>query len=201
MSLSSIKDRVYTLVEPPISDDSNADFYDILMMITIVVSLIPLFFHTQYVSFKYIDIITVIIFIIDYLLRLFTADRQLKNGKLSYIQYPFTPMAIVDLLSILPSFTLLNPSFKLFRLTRLIRVFRVMRVFRSFRYSKNIALIFSAMKNRKGELLAVLYIALGYVLVSALLIFNVEPNTFDTFYEAVYWATVSLTTVGVNAGI
>lgn len=38
--------------------------------------------------------------------------------------------------------------------------------------------------------------AIGYVLISALVIFNVEPETFDNFFEAVYWATVSLTTMG-----
>lgn len=38
--------------------------------------------------------------------------------------------------------------------------------------------------------------AIGYVLISALVIFNVEPETFDNFFESVYWATVSLTTMG-----
>ena len=38
--------------------------------------------------------------------------------------------------------------------------------------------------------------AVGYILVSALVVFNVEPETFNTFFDAVYWATVSLTTVG-----
>ncbi|MCD7843371.1 MAG: potassium channel family protein, partial [Clostridiales bacterium] len=39
-------------------------------------------------------------------------------------------------------------------------------------------------------------LAVGYVLISALIVFNVEPDTFDTFFDAIYWATVSLTTVG-----
>ena len=39
-------------------------------------------------------------------------------------------------------------------------------------------------------------LSFGYVLISALIIFNVEPGTFDNFFEAVYWATVSLTTMG-----
>ena len=36
----------------------------------------------------------------------------------------------------------------------------------------------------------------GYILLSALVIFNVEPETFDTFFDAIYWAAISLTTVG-----
>ncbi|MHC1695650.1 MAG: potassium channel family protein [Eubacteriales bacterium] len=39
-------------------------------------------------------------------------------------------------------------------------------------------------------------LAIGYILISALVIFNVEPDSFTTFFDAVYWATVSLTTMG-----
>ena len=52
------------------------------------------------------------------------------------------------------------------------------------------------LKRQKDSLLVVLGLALGYVMVSALIIFNVEPQTFDTFFDAIYWATVSLTTMG-----
>ena len=43
---------------------------------------------------------------------------------------------------------------------------------------------------------AVATVAFGYVLISALIIYNVEPDSFNTFFDAVYWATISLTTVG-----
>ncbi len=52
------------------------------------------------------------------------------------------------------------------------------------------------MKNAKDALLAVCTLAMGYILVSALIIFNVEGDSFNTFFDAIYWATVSLTTVG-----
>ena len=45
-------------------------------------------------------------------------------------------------------------------------------------------------------LLAVLVLAVGYVFISALLIFNVEPDTFETFFGALYWAVISLSTIG-----
>lgn len=44
--------------------------------------------------------------------------------------------------------------------------------------------------------MAVCTLALGYIIVSALIVFNVEGDSFETFFEAIYWATVSLTTVG-----
>lgn len=51
-------------------------------------------------------------------------------------------------------------------------------------------------KNSKDALIAVCTFAVGYILVSALIIFNVEGDSFETFFDAIYWATVSLTTVG-----
>ena len=51
-------------------------------------------------------------------------------------------------------------------------------------------------KKQRRVLSAVATMAVAYVLVSALVIYNVEPETFDTFFDAVYWATISLTTVG-----
>ena len=54
----------------------------------------------------------------------------------------------------------------------------------------------SVFKKQKNALIVVCCLAIGYVLVAALIIFNVEPETFRSFFDAVYWATVSLTTVG-----
>lgn len=45
-------------------------------------------------------------------------------------------------------------------------------------------------------MLTVGILAIAYILISALVIINVEPETFDSFFEAVYWATTSLTTMG-----
>ena len=129
-------------------------------------------------------------------MRVITADLKKKKGVISFFIYPFTPMAIIDLLSILPSITILNNAFKLLKIFRLMRTFRIFRIFKAVRYSKNILLIIKVLKRQKDSLLVVLGLALGYVMVSALIIFNVEPQTFDTFFDAIYWATVSLTTMG-----
>lgn len=105
-------------------------------------------------------------------------------------------MAIIDLLSILPSINMINKGFKALKTIRLIRTFRVLRIFKSFRYSKNIQIILQVEKNSKKALIAVLYLAIGYIFVCTLIIFNVEPDIFNTFFDAIYWATISLTTVG-----
>lgn len=73
---------------------------------------------------------------------------------------------------------------------------RTLRIFKFFRYSKNIQILTNVLKKQKDSLIIVGVLALGYIFVSALVIFNVEPSTFPTFFDALYWATISLTTVG-----
>ena len=163
------------------------------MILVIVISIIPLMFKHSNDVFRVIDIVSVTIFIIDYVLRFSVADYSLQKGVKSFAIYPFTFLAIVDLASILPSFNIIASGYRLLKLFRLLRVFRV---FKLFRYSKNIVRIVNVMKNERRALLAVGVLAIGYVFAAALVVFNVEPDTFNNFFEAVYWAVVSLTTMG-----
>ena len=191
-----MRERIYEIIELAKEDDTASHVYDLIMMITIGISMIPLMVKGQPAIFLWLDRITVIIFIIDYILRFITADYKLKKGKLSFLKYPFTLMAIIDLLAILPSLIMLNPGLKVLKVVRMLRAFRVFRVFKVIRYSRNVMIIVDVFKKSKSSLMVVLWLALGYILISALIIFNIEPETFDTFFDAIYWATVSLTTVG-----
>jgi voltage-gated potassium channel len=147
--------------------------------------------------FVIIDKACVTIFIIDYLLRWITADYKYeKKGIVSFLRYPFSFMAIIDLLSILPSLTIINDGLKVLRVLRMIRALRVLRVFKAMRYSKSFEIIGNVLHSSRDSLIAVCALAGGYILVSALVVFNVEPDSFESFFDAVYWATVSLTTVG-----
>ena len=105
-------------------------------------------------------------------------------------------MALIDLFCILPSLSVISESFRLLKIFRLIRTFRVFRIIKTIRYSKSILVLKGVFRSSKKPLITVGFLALGYVLVSALVIFNAEPDTFDDFFDAVYWATVSLTTMG-----
>lgn len=195
-SHSDIRNRIFEVIELAGEKDSASAVYDYFMMAVIIASLVPLAFKESTPAFDIIDRVTVCIFILDYALRLLTADKKLKKGGGSFLLYPFTPMAIIDLLAILPSFTTLFPGLRLVKLLRLFRTFRVFRSFKVLRYTKSVQVIADVIKTQRIPLLAVCSLAAGYVLISALVIFNVEPKTFDNFFEAVYWATVSLTTMG-----
>ena len=178
---------LFQIIEPHQKENAIEKAYDVFMFLTIIVSLIPLTTKSHTGIFMWLDFVSTIIFIIDYLLRLLTADYKLEKGKLSFFLYPFTFLALADLLCILPSLFLLNNS---------LRLFKILRVFKFIRYSKNIQILTNVLKKQKDSLMIVGLLALGYIFISALIIFNVEPSTFPNFFDALYWATISLTTVG-----
>lgn len=186
-----MRKKLYEIIEISNETHSLGRAYDVMMMVTIIASLLPLAFKHEDMFLFVLDKAAAGIFIIDYILRWITADFKIKTHP--FVKYPFTPMAIVDLVSILPSFHVLNQAFKSLRVLRLMKTFRV---FRAVRYSKNLQTILNVLRESKQALLTVGGLAVGYVIVSALVAFNAEPEAFETFFDAVYWAVVLLTTVG-----
>ena len=191
-----MRKKLYSIIEPADGGNTLSRIYDFVMMFAIVASIVPLAFKETNTVFQWIDYITVSIFILDYLFRLITADIKLNKSVFSFFVYPITPMALIDMLSILPSITILNSSLRLFKVVRLLRTFKVLRALKFLRYSKSFDIIANVFKKQKRVLSAVATTAIAYTLISALVIYNVEPDSFETFFDAVYWATVSLTTVG-----
>lgn len=190
-----MRKRILEIIEIGLEDDTPSKIYDAGMMVIILASIFPLAFTTHAPWMDIIEVISITVFIIDYLLRWITADIKYHSMS-GFFRYPFGPMAIIDLLAILPSLSLLNNGFKLLKLFRLFRSIRVFRVFKIFRYSKSINMIINVFKAQRETLITIVGIAVGYVLISALVVLNIEPETFDNYFEAVYWATISLTTVG-----
>ena len=191
-----LRRRIFEIIEVAVEGDRPSAVYDYGMMAVIVVSLVPLAFKETTPLLSVLDKLSVSIFILDYLLRLLTADHKLGKGPASFLLYPFTPLAILDLVCILPSFTALAGGIRLLKIIRLLRAFRVLRAAKMLRYSRSLILIVDVIREQRAPLLAVGALAFGYILISALVIFNVEPESFENFFAAVYWATVSLTTVG-----
>ena len=94
---------IYEIIETGENRENANRIYVIFMTTCIICSLIPLAFKEETPLLQLMDKVTVTVFIIDYILRLFTADYKYNQGTASFIKYPFSPMAIIDLVSILPS--------------------------------------------------------------------------------------------------
>lgn len=179
-----VRKRLSEIVGIAKDGDQTSAAYDIVMTVLIVLSIVPMCFKTHNATFVWIENICVVAFVVDYLLRLITADFQFPGkGAVSFLRYPFTPFAIIDLLAILPSLTALNSGF---RMLKILRLFRSLRVLKVLRYSKSFTIIAGVLKKQKSSLLAVLVLALGYIFVTALVMFTVEPGGFDTFFDALY---------------
>ncbi|MBO6073719.1 MAG: ion transporter [Paludibacteraceae bacterium] len=193
--MSGWHEKIYEIVETG-NNSVASKIYDWAMLVFIVISIVPLAFREQNIWFEWFDKVSVSIFIIDYLLRWMTADYRMPERPkwVAFLTYPFTAFAIVDLLSILPSVLVVNKALKLFRITRF---FKILRVFKFIRYSKNVQILFKVLRKERHILFTVFWIALFYILITALIMFNVEESTmFEDFFDALYWATTTLTTVG-----
>lgn len=197
-----MRKRIFEIIEPAWNGKRESLIYDMLMVVAITVSIIPLMFEEETRAFRIMETVTVSLFILDYVLRWLTSDYRLqRKGWTAFVIYPFTAWAIIDLLSILPVFSLLGRGFKIFRVTRLLRI---LRLFKFIRYSEKIQMLGKVIQKEKRVLFTLLGVAVFYVFLTALIMFNAEPHvnpvtgarTFNDFFDALYWATVTLTTVG-----
>lgn len=184
-----IREKLYRVVE---KDTEYFEWYDIMMLICIWVSIVPLIFKEQNKFTYVITIITTLIFVIDYILRWITSDYRLKKGVISFIKYPITFSAIFDLTIIISCFSEFynNPVLTLFS------IFRILMIAKTLRYSKKFKIIKNVVEKNKDILKVVCGFTIGFIFVSALIMFQFEGQSFNNFFEAIYWSTTVLTTVG-----
>ena len=197
----SVREQIRELIEPR-NESYFSRVYDWVMLMAIVIGILPLMFREQATIFWYFDLLSGLCFVVDYLLRWITADLSSKRNRVvAFLIYPLTPMAIIDLLSILPTFNLLSPAFKVVRVSRLLKILRVIKV---VRYYEPLEIILAVIRRQSKILWTVFSLAVFYIFITALIMFNAEedinPETgrylFETFFDAFYWAACTLTTVG-----
>ena len=193
----SMRKKIFEIIEATNSKSTMLNrIYNFIMFFSIIISMIPLMDKKETAVYGVINTVTLIVFLVDYILRMITADYYLEKGVKSFLIYPFTPIAIVDLISILPFILTVSNGFKVLRLLRIIKTLRVFRSFKIFRYSKNFDRIVKVLKLEAKPLFAVLSLAIFYVMFTSLTMFSIEPQTFDNFFDAVYWSVISLTSIG-----
>lgn len=152
--------------------------------------------------FLTIEIVSVAIFTLEYLLRFWVCVDKEDYRKLKIpnwrkrLRYLRSPLAIIDLLAILPTYLMFFVSFDL----RFLRVFRLLRVFKLTRYSRAMQLLLQSIREEKGPLLAAFFI-MGVALITAscgiyLIEHDVQPDKFGSIPDAMWWAMATLTTVG-----
>ena len=156
------------------------------------------FIHEAYGDLFYqFEFASIVIFSFEYLFRVYSAYKNEKfKGAINYI---FSFFGLIDLFSLLPFY--LNHFVKVDgRFLRILRLFRLTRIFKLGRESKSLKLFVKALSAVKGELKFTLFFSVLTILFSASAIYYLEneaqPEKFSSITESIWWATVSLATVG-----
>lgn len=185
--------RLFQIIQRAQDGDEVSRWYDFFIVTVAFLSIVPLMFKEQDTTpvlnmiMTGLDIVTVYILFADYIFRWITNDIRTGDGIKAFFIYPFTPMAIIDLISILPSITILHNGFKFLRVLRIVRIFRMF---------KGLTIVTNVFIRERRILLSVVFFILVYIFTVGLIMFTVEPSTFNSFLDALYWSTTALATIG-----
>ncbi|MAD30302.1 MAG: ion transporter [Flavobacteriaceae bacterium] len=178
--------------------------FDIFIYVLIIANIIAMvleshkFIQAQFSQFfYYFELISILIFSFEYIYRIITSFKESKW--LGVKNYVFSFFGFIDLISILPfyikQFVLLDGRF-----FRILRLFRLTRVFKLGRESKSLKLFIKALSAVKSELMFTLFLSILTILFSASAIYFLEnksqPEVFSSITASIWWATISLATVG-----
>ena len=207
MTILGFRKRIWEILEPAKEDDKLSRQVDIFLLILITLNVLAVILETveslylKYQNaFAYFELFSVTIFIVEYLLRLWSCVENVEKniGKLKKrIGYALSFSAIIDIMAILPSLiALIYPTVDL----RFIRALRIIRLLKFSRYSSSINSLLSVLWDQRksfGAAFFILFIALiiassGMYLVEK----DVQPDKFGSIPDAMWWAIVTLTTVG-----
>jgi voltage-gated potassium channel len=205
-SRRSLRRRVYELLDPTLQTFWDRAIHHALIVLVLVNVLAVVLQSVPSIEVRYeplfatIEILSVVLFTVEYLLRLWSCVEHLpyegQSATAVRLAWARTPSALVDLVAILPFYALLITSADL----RVLALFRLVRFFKLARYSSGLASLAEAMWAERRALLATLIILGGLVLTTATLMHLAEreaqPDRFGTIPDAMWWAVVTLTTVG-----
>lgn len=201
-----IEHKIYNLIREDDVNSWHADVVDGFLMGFVLISVVVAFFSTFELNpqtqsvFQILEVIFVMVFSIEYGLRLWTSKfvyPHLSKSK-AMLKYATTPMAIIDLLSILP-FYLPITGISVGSL-KTVRLIRVLRIFKINRYTTALTLIARVLKTRATQLLSSIFVIFILIFIAAMLMYDVEhqaqPEVFNNALSAMWWAMSTITTVG-----
>ena len=189
-----MKDYIKSIVE--INDNRLSRVFAFFIQALILISIITFSIETipnlkpqTRTILQSIELICVIVFTIEYLLRIFVADRKPK--------FIFSFYGIIDLLAILPFYLSFGVDLRSLRALRFLRLFRVLKL---VRYNRAMNHFTRAIKSAKEEILLFIFITLILIYFAAVGIYYFEnqaqPEHFSSIFDSLWWAIITLTTVG-----
>lgn len=202
------RQRLFQIIDVGYDLDRISRAYDYINVAAIVLNLVVSILHTyDFIRERYasilvaVEAITVAFFVVDYVLRLFTARVMYKEKKewKAIRKYIFSFMGIVDLLSFLPYFLpVIFPQGTIaFRMIRIVRIFRLFRI---NAYYDSLNVITHVLNSKKQQLISSVFIILTLMVASSLCMYSLEheaqPEVFQNAFSGLWWATSTLLTIG-----
>jgi voltage-gated potassium channel len=201
------RQRAYDLLERGAHNDRAGDLVHgalvtlvLLSVIAVILESVPAYAGAFPAAFFAVELFTVVVFTAEYALRIWCAPEHVpwraRPPWQARLKLASQPLAIIDLLAILPFYLALLTPLDL----RALLILRLLRFFKLARYSPGMASLFDAVYSERRGLVASLIILAGTTVVVASLMHVAEgeaqPERFGTIPGAMYWAVVTLTTVG-----
>lgn len=208
MWYKSFKTKVYEIIEKGQPDDKASAFFDHILVFMIALNVLAITLETFEIVrtdfsllLRIVEIFSIFIFTIEYLLRIWTANLKYKTGNvfISILLFVISPMAIIDLLAILPFYIPFIIPLDL-RFLRILRLMRLLRLFKVKRYSKSLDIITKVLREKREELVVSIFVMFMLLLTASIMMYyvenNLQPDKFRNVFDSFWWAVATLTTVG-----
>lgn len=203
-----MKNRIYQLVVKGSHGKRINILFDYMIMSLILLNVAAIILETlpdlelKFAHFfRIFEVVSVIIFTIEYMMRIYVSDRThpASSRFQSVLKFIFSGYGLIDLFAILPFYLPFLFSIDL-RFLRILRMIRFMSIFKINRYNRSVNLIWTVVKEKRAELTITVFLAFLILLIASFLMFyaegEVQPDKFPNIAACFWWAIETLTTVG-----
>lgn len=208
MDATPFRRRVFQIIEKAGPNDYASRTFDIFIISLILLNVAAVIAYSYPAArelhrglFDLFELISIVVFTIEYLLRIWTAPLKYPHLRPpnAIVRYIFSFMAIVDLCAILPFY--LPALFRVdLRFLRILRITRILRILKMNRYAESLQMIGRVLRRRARDLIVTVFMTSLLLLVASSVMYyaetNTQPTQFPNIVASFWWAVATLTTVG-----
>jgi voltage-gated potassium channel len=205
--MAAFRRRIHEILDQTVENDRIARLVGAGLIALIVANVAAVFLESEpwldpaYLSWlEVFGIVSILIFSVEYLLRVWSAVEndhgRYRRPIIGRLRYALTPLALIDLLVVLPFYLGALAPVDL----RFLRVFRLFAVFKLTRYYRSMQLLGAVLRDEAGPIAAALFVLMMLLVVASSLAYiaknEAQPEAFGSIPDAMYWAITTMTTVG-----